>query len=34
MGVNGPLEGFVRDVDGIKWGWELSGVIGMAGDRA
>ena len=33
MGANDPLGGFIREVDGIKWGWELSGVVGIAGDR-
>ena len=34
MGVNGPLEGVIREVDGIRWDRELSGVAGIAGERA
>ena len=33
FGVFGPLEGFIRELDGIGLSCELSGVFGTAGDR-
>ena len=34
IGVGGPIGGLVREVDGTGQGCNLSGVIGVAGDRA
>ena len=33
IGVNGPLGGFIREVDWIRQGCEISGVTTIAGDR-
>jgi len=33
MGVKGPLEGFILEVEDIRQGCEFSGVTGIVGDR-